>query len=431
MTTDIKDKTRNPKRIILIALLFVCLSLVLAFLLLRGSLFKAGLRSEKSQATLPAPALPSPSGPALRETKEIIKKGKTLADILKKFGFQAAEIHRLREDIRSVYDLQKIKAGNEMCLLETGDGEFQSLEYSIDEGKYLHVRKEGGKYVAVIKEIPLKIQLAIVRGRIEDNPISAVEAEGEKGILAMEMANLFAWDIDFYTELRKGDSFKLIFEKKYLNGNFAGYRNILAAEFINQGKTLQAFRFTYPDTKKSDHFDARGNSLRKEFLKSPLKYGHITSRFSLSRLHPIYKVYRAHFGVDYAAPIGQPVQATGDGVITFAGWNAGAGRMLKVRHKNSYETMYLHLSRFAVREGERVRGGDIIGYVGSSGDSTGPHLDYRIQYHGSYINPLGWRFQPAEPLRPEFKEQYRKETEIYLYLLDYPLNFALDWASLF
>jgi murein DD-endopeptidase MepM/ murein hydrolase activator NlpD len=431
MTTDIKNKRRDPKQIILIALLFLCLSLGLAFFLVQGTLFKARSGTEINQIALPAPPLPPPSGPALREKKEIIKKGKTLADILKRFDFQAAEIHRLREDIRSVYDLQKIKAGNEIRLLETPDGEFRSLEYSMDAEKYLQVRKESGKYVAQIKELPIEIQLAIVRGRIEDNPISALEAEGEKGILAMEMANLFAWDIDFYTELRKGDSFKLVFEKKFLFGKFMGYGNILTAEFVNQGKILQAFRFTYPDTKKSDYFDAKGNSLRKEFLKSPLKYGQITSRFSFSRLHPIYKVYRAHFGVDYAAPIGQPVQATGDGVVTFAGWNSGSGRMVKVRHKNSYETMYLHLSRIAVREGERISGGDIIGNVGSSGDSTGPHLDYRIRYHGSYINPLGWRFQPAEPLKPEFKEPYRRETETYLYLLDYPLYFASAWANLF
>jgi len=144
-----------------------------------------------------------------------------------------------------------------------------------------------------------------------------------------------------------------------------------------------------------------------------MKFGRITSRFTSSRLHPIRKIYRPHYGVDYAAPIGSPVQATGDGTVTAAGWNGSAGRMVKIRHANGYETSYLHLSRIAagVRVGARVAAKDVIGYVGSSGESTGPHLDYRIAYHGKYVNPLGWKFRPAEPLRKEYREPFKSDVE--------------------
>jgi murein DD-endopeptidase MepM/ murein hydrolase activator NlpD len=215
----------------------------------------------------------------------------------------------------------------------------------------------------------------------------------------------------------------MAFEKKFLDGKFSGYGEILAAEFICQGKTFQAFRFVYPDTKKSDYFDAGGKSLRKQFMKSPLPYARITSRFSYSRLHPIHKVYRAHYGVDYGAPVGYPVRATADGTVTFAGWNGASGRMVRIRHKNSYETMYLHLQQILVKLGDRVSGGQDIGTVGSSGESTGPHLDYRIKQGGSYINPLSQRFSPVEPLRAEFKDAFGQEVKSYLVLLDAPLYF--------
>ena len=234
------------------------------------------------------------------------------------------------------------------------------------------------------------------------------------------MERCFGWDIDFNTDLRRGDSFRLVFEKKFLNGRFTGYRDILAAEFVNAGSAYRAFRFTYPDTGASDYFDENGGSRRKDFLRSPIKFARITSRFSSRRFHPIHKIYRPHYGVDYAAPVGTPIQATADGEVLFAGRDGGAGNMVRLRHKNRYETAYLHLSRFGprVRKGAQVKGGDIVGYVGSSGDSTGPHLDYRIYHYGKPVNPLGHKFKPADPLRAEFLEAYGREVERLSLLLD-------------
>ncbi|MFC2161834.1 M23 family metallopeptidase, partial [Acidobacteriota bacterium] len=185
----------------------------------------------------------------------------------------------------------------------------------------------------------------------------------------------------------------------------------------------QAFRYTYPDTKKSDYFDFDGNSSQKEFLKSPVSFTRISSRFSYSRLHPIRKIYRPHMGVDYAASLGTPVQSTADGTVTFAGWNGASGRMVRIKHKKGYETMYLHLRSFAngIRNGKQITQGSTIGYVGSSGESTGPHLDYRIKLRGKYINPLSAIFDPVEPLRAEFKEDFQKEAERSVLFFKAPL----------
>jgi murein DD-endopeptidase MepM/ murein hydrolase activator NlpD len=351
--------------------------------------------------------------PPVRELRETIARGTTIAEILARHGFSSKDVHELKERVKPVYDLGRIAAGRELRLRETPAGAWTAIEYDIDEKRFLAVRNEPAGIRAEIKPIPYDIRTAFIRAAIEDSPIAAVNQAGEEDAVALELSDIFGSDIDFYTDIRRGDELRVICQKKFLNGRFCGYGEILAAEFKNQGRIFLAYRFTYPDTGKADFFDGEGNSLRKEFLKSPMKFARITSRFSLSRLHPIRKIYRPHYGVDYAAPIGSPVQATADGTVTQAGWNGAAGRMIKIRHKNSYETMYLHLSGLAagIRVGAKVDAKQVIGYVGSSGESTGPHLDYRILYHGSFVNPSGWKFRPAEPLRKEFLAPFKAEVE--------------------
>lgn len=343
-----------------------------------------------------------------------------MSDILPKYDFPRAEVQKLGEEVKPVWNLKKIIVGHEMRFYSDPAGKVQSIEYDIDDRRYLTIERKGGRFQASIKEFPFETKLAFISGTILDNPINAVLQRNEQGVLALALAEIFAWDIDFYTELRKGDSFRMVFEKKFLDGKFSSYGEVLAAEFICQGRPFEAYRFVYPDTKKADYFEADGKSLRKEFMKSPLPYARITSRFSYSRLHPIHKVYQAHYGVDYGAPIGYPVRSTADGIVIFAGWNGAAGRMVRIRHRNSYETMYLHLQQILVKVGNRVTSGQDIGTVGSSGESTGPHLDYRIKQGGNYINPLSQRFSPVAPLRPEFRESLGQEVKKYLVLLDAP-----------
>jgi murein DD-endopeptidase MepM/ murein hydrolase activator NlpD len=374
-----------------------------------------------AESAPPAVPVPSPPPPLKMETI-VIPRGGSLAKLLRKQGFNNREIHRLKESVKPVYDLARITAGRELRLSKTEDGRWRSLEYDIDEVRFVVVRNEDDGIKPEVKFRPVEFRTALVRGVIEKSPVATMAEIGEEAVLAYELAErCFGWDIDFYTDLRKGDTFRILVEKKSIDGVFAGYRNILAAEFVNDGKVFRAFRFVYPDSGAADYFDEDGLSKRKEFLKSPFKYGaHVTSRFSGSRLHPIYRVYRPHYGVDYGAPEGTPVQATADGKVTFAGWNGGSGRMARIQHKNAYETSYLHLSGFGpgVRAGAQVKGGDIVGYVGQTGDATGPHLDYRINYHGSPINPLGQKFRPAEPVRKEFRDAYEEEVRRLLAGLD-------------
>jgi len=359
---------------------------------------------------------------SLKEAKETVQIGETLSDILSRHGFSPAEIHQLREEVKPVYDLSKIKAGKEIRIYTTQDGTIAALEYDIDDETYLHIQKKEDFYEASTRKLPFETELHMIWGTIEDNLPNAIQKQGEKSVLSYELAEIFAWDVDFFIDLRKGDSFKILFEKKYLKNECVGYGNILAAEFINQGQKFQAFRFTYPDTKESDYFNAEGESLRRQFLKSPFKYTpRISSRFSHSRLHPVKKVYRPHYGVDYAAKPGTPVQATADGTVLFAGWNGLSGRMIRIRHMNHYETMYLHLQKCYVKKGDRVKGGQNIGEVGQSGEATGPHLDYRIKYGGTYINPLAHRFKPVKPLRMEFMDVFQQMAQNYCLCLDAPV----------
>jgi len=378
-------------------------------------------------------AVPSEPPPLLVD-KILIPRGTSLAALLKRQNFTDKEIHRLKESVKPVYDLARIAAGHEMRLFRKPEGVWTGLEYDLDGARYLVVRNGAGGIEAEVRDYPFEFKPVLVRGVIETNAAAAMVKAGEEETLAYDLAErCFGWDIDFYTDLRRGDTFTVLVEKKFLDGKFAGYGSILAAEFVNEGQTFEAYRFVYADSGVTDYFDADGQSKRKEFLKSPFRYGaHITSRFTNSRLHPIFKVYRPHLGVDYGAPEGTPVQATADGKVTFAGWNDGSGRMVRLQHKNGYETYYSHLSGFGpgVRPGAQVKSGDVVGYVGMTGDATGPHLDYRVHYHGTPLNPLGQKFKPAEPVRKDMLDAYGKEVRRLRQALDAPRILEAAWPCL-
>ncbi|MGB8952894.1 MAG: peptidoglycan DD-metalloendopeptidase family protein [Candidatus Aminicenantales bacterium] len=414
---------KKKRRILFLVLSVFSVLVAFSFIFVHLAKKRSSLRREES-----SPPAAEAAADALVETKVILQKGMTLSDLLSRYHFSPAEIHRLREQTKPVFSLNRIKAGQEICFVTDADGRMKSMKYQIDDLHYLLIQIKDENYAASIEEYAYETRVDAIWGTIEDNLVSAFNEKNEGNKLALDMAECFAWDIDFYTDLRQGDSFRVIFEKKYLDGQFTGYGNILAAEFVNQGKKFQAFRYVYPDTKKWDYFDGEGKSLRKEFLKSPIKYGRITSRFSLRRLHPIRKVYRPHFGVDYSAPIGTPVQATADGTVTLVGWNGASGRMVRIRHANNYETMYLHLQKYFVKKGDPIKGGETVGTVGSSGESTGPHLDYRIKFRGSYINPLAWRFKPVAPVRPEYLEDYKNTVAKFSFFLNLPL---FIWSRLY
>ncbi len=369
--------------------------------------------------------------PELATFQVKVRPGDTIGGVLSRYGFSPADVQAMYDQAKPVFDLRRIRAGQLLRLFADPAGGVRRLEYDIDDVSFLSIEKHGDLFQAVVQERPVETATHLICGTIEDSPILAVNRLGEADSLALAFADIFGWDVDFYIDIREGDPFKIIFEKRYIQGKFIGYGNILAAELVNQGEVHRAFYYRPPGTQKNGYYDAQGKSLEKEFRKSPIKWARITSRFSSRRLHPIRKVYRAHYGVDYAARVGTPVQATADGVVIFAGWNGASGRMVRIRHRNAYETMYLHLRSFGpgIRSGARVKGGDVIGYVGSSGESTGPHLDYRIKRNSSYLNPLSARFDPVEPLREDQLDSFGRAIDNYRLLLADPL--ALVEGSFF
>jgi murein DD-endopeptidase MepM/ murein hydrolase activator NlpD len=324
--------------------------------------------------------------------------------------------------------LRQVRAGNTITVGRSVEGALREIDYKIDADRMLKIVPDEQGYSAQIKEIPSKTEITAVSGRVDDSLFNAVEDTGESAELAMRLAQIFGYDLDFYTDPRKGDTFCIVLEKKkYANGQTAGYGKILAAEYENAGKKYQALLFHDP-AGRPGYYSADGKSLQKAFLRSPLKFGApVTSHFSKARFHPILKTYRPHMGTDYGAPIGTPVQTIGSGKVVFAGRKGGEGNMVQVAHFNGYETMYLHLSRMFVRAGERVEIGKTIGLVGSTGLSTGPHLDFRILQKGQYKNFEKLGLPPSDPVSKKNMPEFAELREKWLPLLKNP---ALLQASL-
>jgi len=363
-----------------------------------------------------APARERPS-PAVRTRTDVslpadvtiidakVTSGATLASILHANGVVAADAADLVLHASTVFELRKVRAGQPYHLERTPSGSVRRLDYEIDGDRFLHVgRSAGDALVADVLPIPKTRKVEIVTGQIDrEHPslVAAVDAIGETIDLTLALADIFGGEIDFLTELQRGDMFRLSVEKQYREGGaFAGYGHILAAEFDNAGRRVRALHFA-PDGGSPAYYDEHGVSLRRFFLASPLKFQPVvTSAFSRSRLHPILREYRAHLGVDYRAPAGAPVVAVADGVVVSAGMSGGSGRMVHLRHANGYETQYLHLSWIAVRAGSRVRQGELVGRVGATGLATAPHLDYRLKKNGAFINPITAHrsMPPADPV---------------------------------
>jgi murein DD-endopeptidase MepM/ murein hydrolase activator NlpD len=328
--------------------------------------------------------------------EEEIPARTTFSEFLERAGFDARTVGRIVHDARPVYDLSRVRAGNQVTFVRSGKGELRSIHYEIDLDRVLWITKEEDGFRAEIKPVPYEVFVAGVVGRIEGSLFQALADSGEQAQLALEIADIFGWDIDFYTDPRRGDTFEVVVEKKILAGELLGYGRVLAAQYKNGSNLHQAVLFRDPSGRPA-YYAPSGKSMKKAFLRSPLKFSaYVTSGFSRRRFHPILKRYRPHLGVDYGAPVGSPVQAVGDGRVVFAGWKGGGGRTIHLRHAKGFETSYLHLSRIRVRAGQRVRQGQVIGLTGATGLATGPHLDFRVKQHGKFRNFLRLKLPPAQ-----------------------------------
>jgi murein DD-endopeptidase MepM/ murein hydrolase activator NlpD len=347
-----------------------------------------------------------PADPPPIESK--IGKNENFTAALQHAGFSTADASAITTASQRVFNLRQVRAGNAMTINRSADGELRELDYRIDLDRMLTVvPAPEGKFSAEVKPIPSKTEVSTVTGQINDSLFKAVAQAGESPELAMRLAQIFAYDLDFYTDPRKGDTFRMVLEKKkYADGKTAGYGKILAAEYDNKDKKYQALLF-HDELGHPGYYTADGKSLQRAFLHSPLKFSStVTSHFSKSRYHPILKLFRPHMGTDYGAPVGTPVQTIGAGRVEFAGRKGGEGNMIQIAHSDGYQTMYLHLSRMFVHQGEHVEIGKTIGLVGSTGLSTGPHLDFRILQRGQYKNFEKLGLPPSDPVGKKYWPEF-------------------------
>ena len=311
---------------------------------------------------------------------------------------------------RSVFDPRQLHTDRPYRLVRSIDGVLREFEYQIDADRFLRIisrdREQPGQLDAEVLPYEKQTEVVAVRGRIDaDHPsvVAAMAETGETIQLAMALAEIFSGQIDFESDLQPGDSFDILVEKSSHDGEFSGYGAVLGARFMTDGHDLRALRWIDPATRKAAFYDENGRSLKRFFLRSPLRFEpRITSGFSRNRLHPVFRTYRAHLGIDYGAPSGAPVVAVAAGTVVSAGWSGGGGNMVRLRHANGFETYYLHLSSFGkgIRAGTRVDQGTLIGRVGATGTATGPHLDYRLKKNGVFVNPLleHRKLPPGEPI---------------------------------
>jgi len=354
-------------------------------------------------------------------TEKRVPAGENFTAALQKFGLSPDEAASASAAAQQAFNLRQVRAGNTITVNRSVEGQLREIDYKIDADRLLRIVPDVSGFSAQVREIPLKMETVAVAGQIDDSLFSAVEDAGESPELALRLAQIFGYDLDFYTDPRKGDTFRVILERrKYTNGQTAGYGRIFAAEYQNAGRRYQALLFHDP-AGQPGYYKSDGRSLQKMFLRSPLKFGApVTSHFSHARFHPILKTVRAHMGTDYGAPVGTPVQTIGSGRVVFAGRKNGEGNMVQIVHGNAYETMYLHLSRIFVRQGEHVEIGKIIGLVGSTGLATGPHLDFRILQRGQYKNFEKLGLPPSDPVDKKHWPEFAELREKYLLLLKNP-----------
>ena len=443
---DIKSHPVEPgvgKRLLRPAyLLLVCTALVLAAMLW-------GMDPEPAEATrhvsvsldVPAPAIapakavthdvadndivsdlnrlaPTAAGTRQPEQAEAdwhtvtVKSGDSLAGIFSRLGIPPAQLHNLLQQGGAAGNLKRIYPGQTLRMMTSDDEGLLRLSYQIDKLSILEISRNGKNFDISTTHLTPERRQTSTSGEIDSSLFMAAQKAGLSDNLTMELAGIFAWDVDFALDIRKGDQFSVLYEELFLDGENIGRGNILAAEFVNQGKRYQAIRYTDAGG-KTDYYSLDGKSMRKTFLRTPVEFSRISSRFSLGRKHPILNRIRAHKGVDYAASHGTPIKATGNGKIVHRGKKGGYGNTVVIQHGSKYSTLYAHLSRYrkGLKTGSKVTQGQIIGYIGSSGLATGPHLHYEFRVNGAHRDPLKVKLPGADPLNKKYLDDFHARAE--------------------
>jgi murein DD-endopeptidase MepM/ murein hydrolase activator NlpD len=328
--------------------------------------------------------------------KDKLLRGETVAEVFAKLGLAGVELRDATQALAEKVNPRNLKAGNSYSAFFNPDSTLASFEMTLAGSGRLQMARRGQRWQSDWQPFARRLEVRSLQGTLAGSLEDSLRAAGGPPELAYRLADVFQWDLDFTRDLRTGDRFQILYQEILLDGRFHDVGTVFAAVYDNDGRLHEAYR--YGDA--GVYYDGDGRPMRKMFLRSPLRYSRITSRFSRRRFHPVLKEYRPHYGVDYGAPVGTPVLVTANGYVTFAGWDRGGGRVVKVRHTGGYVTAYLHLSRFGkgIRPGARVRQGDVIAFTGATGLATGPHLDYRVKYRDQWIDPLTLKSVRAEPI---------------------------------
>lgn len=359
-------------------------------------------------------AISLPSAPAAAEPEvakfwreERIQRGDTVASVLSRLSVSDPEALGYLLQAKDVRSLYQLVPGRSLRVVTTAEGRLESLSYVNTDGRRLHVTR-GESGFSATEEVPQTEQWVMQSsGEIETSLFGATDAAGIPEMVATQIAEVFSSDIDFHRDLRRGDRFSVIYEALAADGEFIGFGRVLAAEFVNQGRTFRAVFFR-DEEGRNGYYTPDGKNMRKAFLRSPIEFSRVTSGFSNSRFHPVLKSWRAHKGIDYGASTGTRVRVTADGFVTFVGKKGGYGNVVIVRHPNGYTTLYAHLSAFGqgIRPGKRVVQTEVIGLVGSTGLASGPHLHYEFHVNGVHQNPMRLAMPPGPPINQQSRAAF-------------------------
>jgi murein DD-endopeptidase MepM/ murein hydrolase activator NlpD len=396
---------KNHKKIFIIIIILLSIGLFLT-ILFSSLFFLKKISSAKS-----------------KKQNIIIKKhkftyGDSLYKVLEKENISVDNIYKIINLLSSEVAVKKIKSNQAYEIETTTSGVFNAFcYYPTPIEKYrIYISTITQNYDLEIKKEELKTEILLLQGEIKSSLYEAIlKNKNGKADIAVEMTEIFAWQIDFFTDTQVGDKFELLFENLYTDSGYSKLGKILLAKYIAKDYEYSAFYYDYGTD--SGYYDENGKAMKRAFLKSPLNYKRISSYFSGSRLHPILKYRRPHLGIDYAARAGTPVVSIGDGKVILAGWVGGYGKMLKIRHSNNYESWYAHLNRFAVSAGSKIKQGQLIGFVGQTGMATGPHLDFRVKQNGKFINYLTLKIPSAFALKKEYMPDFNTKKTHYLNLI--------------
>ena len=368
------------------------------------------------------PAEPQDNTPAAQHewTEAKVRRGENLSVLFNREGINKSEVYKAVHSGPEAKNLRYLHPGDIIRFEKNAQGELLALQFDIDLENYLQIDRSNDRLEASLHRYDVETRLAHASGEIQSSLFLDAAKSGLSQNLIMELANIFGWDIDFVLDIRQGDRFMVIYEEVYKEGEKIKDGDIVAAEFINQGKTYRALKYTNPVTGSSGYYSPDGKSMRKAFLRSPVNFSRISSRFTTRRYHPLLHKFRAHKGVDYAAKRGTPVLAAGDGKVIFRGRKGGYGNAIILQHGQGYTTLYGHLNNFnrTARLGSKVKQGQVIGYVGSTGLATGPHLHYEFRVNGVHRNPLTVKLPASRPIPKRYMDNFLLNTRGYVAQLD-------------